>query len=215
MEAVTITATPREGRGRKASARLRAAGMLPAIIYGHKEDPEAVSVPAHDIELALAHGAHLVNVELNGKKSQYLLKDVQYDHLGAKPIHLDLARVSLDERVHVKVPVELKGTPKGVHEGGVLDQVIIDLDVECLVTQIPDVVRLIVSDLQVGQALHINDLQLPAGVEALGNPDDVVCVVRVLAAAAAEAEAAAEEQAAAEPELISRGKEEGGETPQE
>jgi len=208
MESTTIKAAAREARGKKAAAKLRATGMLPGIIYGHKEEPRAVALPAHDVELAVTHGVHLLRVELDGRSEQYLLKEVQYDHLGAELIHVDLARVSLDERVRVKVPVELKGTPKGVHEGGILDQMIVDLDVECLVTQIPDQIRVVVNDLGVGQAVHLKDLEPPPGVRALGNPEEIVCMVRMLATAAAAEAPAAEAEAAAEPEVIGRGKEE-------
>lgn len=210
MEAANISAANRSAFGKKATAQLRETGMLPAIIYGHKEEPEAVSLAAHDVELALEHGAHLWKINVDGQETQYLLKDVQYDHLGTSAIHVDLARVSLDERVHVKVPLEIRGTPAGTHEGGVLDQMMIDLDVECLVTEIPDEIRVNVDHLHLGQAIHVQELKLPEGVTALGHAEDIVCMVRAQTAAAAggEAEEEAEGEGSAEPELIRRKDEE-------
>jgi large subunit ribosomal protein L25 len=205
MEAATIKASARRTFGTKATARLRQTGMLPAIIYGHKETPEAVALAVHDVELALARGAHLWKVEIGGKQTQYLLKDVQFDHLGTAPIHVDLSRVRLDERVKVKVPIELRGTPAGTHEGGVLDQMMFDLEVECLVTEIPDKIRLMVDHLHLGKAMHTKEVQLPDGVRALGHADEIICMVRAQTAAAEEAVTpAAETEGAAEPELIRR-----------
>lgn len=209
MQAATVRAEARNAFGRRAMSRLRDTGMLPAIIYGHKLEPEAVALAAHDVELALAHGAHLWKVDIGGQETQYLLKDVQYDHLGTNPIHVDLARVNLDERVHVKVPLEIRGTPAGTHEGGVLDQMMIDVDVECVVTEIPDEIRVNVDHLHLGQALHVKELSLPSGVKALGHAEDIVCIVRAQTAAALEgAEEEAEAEGSAEPELIRRKEEE-------
>lgn len=205
MEAATIKAAAREAFGKKATARLRQSGMLPAIIYGHKLEPEAVALAVHDVQLAIGHGAHLWKVEIGGKQTQYLLKDVQYDHLGTAPIHVDLSRVRLDERVQVKVPIELRGTPAGTHEGGVLDQMMFDLDVECVVTEIPDKIRLMVDHLHLGQSLHVKEVSLPTGVNAVGHADEIICMVRAQTAAAEEAVTpAAETEGAAEPELIRR-----------
>ena len=95
-----------------------------------------------------------------------LVKEVQYDHLGMEVMHVDFARVSLDEKVEVTVPLELKGTPKGEADGGVLQQIINELEVECLVTEIPDVIRHNVASMGINDVLHIKDLKLPPGVQA-------------------------------------------------
>jgi len=207
---VTIQAKPREAMSKKANRRARQAGWLPGIIYGHKEEPVPVLLPMHDLELAVQHGAHILEVDLGEKREQVLLKEVQYDHLGSKMLHVDLTRVSLDERVEVTVQLVLRGTPKGVTEGGgVLEQPLSDLTIECVVTQIPEVIRINVSELGLGEMLHVRDLELPEGVTALTDPETVVCLVRALGEEAEE-EAAAEEAepGAAEPEVIGRGKEE-------
>ena len=204
MELETLTATKRDERGTRVSRKLRAAGRLPAVIYGHGEDPEHISLGQHDVEVSLAHGARTLGVKLGGKTTQYLIKEVQYDHLDATPIHLDLARVDLDERVKVMVGIELRGVPKGVTEGGVLDQMLQEIEVECRVTDIPDTLHPFVTELLVGDALLVKDLELPPGVTPLADGEDRVAMVKALAIVAepeAEGEEAEETQ---QPEMIGR-----------
>src|SRR5271154_657319 len=136
-----VTAQPRNELGSRANKRLRDAGFVPGVIYGHKEAVVPVTLPKRELVGHLNHGAHLFDVTVEGKSEKVLVKEVQYDHLGMEVLHVDFARVSLDEKVKVSVPVELKGIPKGAAEGGVLHQVISAVDVECLVTEIPDVIR--------------------------------------------------------------------------
>jgi large subunit ribosomal protein L25 len=211
METTTLTATPREGTGTKVARRERQAGRLPAIIYGHRETPEPVTLLAHDIDVQLAHGARVLNVDLNGRRGQYLIKEVQYDYRGTTPIHLDLMRVDLDEQVRVSVAIELRGTPKGLSDGGVLEQNLNELEVECLVTQIPETLRPLISHLGVNETLLVKDLELPEGVKALHDPEERVATIRVLAEEP-EAEAEVTEEEAAQPEIIGRKKEEAEES---
>ena len=208
METLTLKAEARTELGTRAVRALRKTGLLPAIIYGHGEAPEAVSLPAHEVEVALAHGARTVQLDLGGRKGQYLIKEVQYDHLEEEPIHLDLARVDLHERVTVRVGIELKGTPKGISEGGVLDQHLADIEVECLVTEIPETLHPIVTELGMGESLLVKDLPLPEGVVATADAEERVATVRAVAVPAEpeEAEEGAEEET--EPEIIGRAKKE-------
>jgi large subunit ribosomal protein L25 len=136
------------------------------------------------------------------------VKEVQYDHLGIEVLHIDFARVSLDEKVEVTVSLELKGTPKGEADGGVLQQVISELEVECLVTDIPNVIRHNVSDMALNDVLHIRDLKLPPGVVALQDGDQIVASVREILEEVTEP-AVAVVEGAAEPEIIGKKKEEG------
>jgi len=135
-----------------------------------------------------------------------LVKDVQYDHLGLEILHIDFARVSLDERVEVTVPLELKGTPKGEAEGGVLQQIVNELEIECLVTEIPDNVTHSVAEMGIDDVVHIRDLKLPAGAKALQDTELIVAMVKVIAE---EETAPAADAGAAEPEVIGRKPEEG------
>jgi large subunit ribosomal protein L25 len=159
----------------------------------------------------------VVSLELDGRQQACLFKDAQYDHLGAELIHVDLARVDLTELVKVHVEVELRGTPKGVADGGVLRAVLKELEVECLVTNIPDQIRVEVGDLEKDQVLHVKDLHLESGLTLLNDPEDVVATVREPVVKADEETEAAEAAAAApagEPEVITKGKEEEKETGQ-
>jgi large subunit ribosomal protein L25 len=204
MEVTTIKGTPRGQQGTRACRALRAEGRLPGVMYGHGEPTESVLFDQHDVEVALAHGARTLQVELKGSVKPYLIKEVQYDHLYNTPIHLDLARVDLTERVRVRVGIELRGVPKGVSEGGVLEQIMGGIEVECLVTDIPDTLHPFVSHLQLGQTLLVKDLTLPPGVKALANPDDRVATVRELAEAPVKVEAVEGEEKPQEPERIGR-----------
>src|SRR5438874_11283456 len=133
-----LHAKPLAELGSRANKRLRDAGLVPGVIYGHKEAVVPVTLPKRELVTHISHGAHLFDLALDGKSEKCLIKEVQYDHLGAEVLHVDFARVSLDEKVEVTVPVELKGEPKGEKDGGVLQQIINELQVECLVTDIPD-----------------------------------------------------------------------------
>ena len=134
----TLTAKNRTALGTRANRRLRETGLVPGVVYGHKENVLPISLPRKELVNYLEHGAHLFSLAMDGHNETVLVKEVQYDHLGLDVLHVDFARVDLNERVKVTIPLELRGTPKGVSEGGgVLTQVITDLEVECLVTEIP------------------------------------------------------------------------------
>lgn len=177
MEVTLIKGQSRPESGRKANNRLRKQGMIPAIVYGHGEAPESIALSLHDIEISLEHKAHVVKVSRDGKDEQFLLKQVQYDHLDKTPIHVDLMRVRADERVHVKVPIEYRGAIKV--SGAVLVALLSDLNVECLLLQIPDVIRVTITDLDLGDQVKISDLELPPGVKVLHNPHELVATVRI------------------------------------
>src|ERR1700760_4797764 len=118
-----IPAKPRSELGSRANKRLRDSGQIPGVVYGHKEAVIAVTLPKKEVVNYLDKGTHLFALNLDGKNENVLVKDVQYDHLGLEVLHVDFARVNLDEKVKVTIPLELKGTPKGEADGGVLTQV--------------------------------------------------------------------------------------------
>jgi large subunit ribosomal protein L25 len=209
MESMTLKAAPRQTVGTRVTRRLRESGMLPAIIYGHGEPPMAITLSNRDVEFALDHHQRSLKVEIEGETKQYLIKEVQYDHLGQSPIHLDLARVDMHELVQVVVGIELRGIPKGVAEGGVLDQNLAEIEVECVMTDIPDTLRPLVTHLGLEEFLSVKDLEVPPGVKVLTPGDERVCTVRPLVEEPeVEAEAGEGEEGTAEPEVISRGKKE-------
>ncbi|MBI4717827.1 MAG: 50S ribosomal protein L25 [Planctomycetes bacterium] len=211
METSTLKGEPRGERGTRRARLVRATGKLPAVVYGHGEPPESICLDRHEVEVALAHGARMLTVSLGAGSKPYLIKAVQYDHFGTTPVHMDLMRVDLHERVRVKVGIELRGTPKGVHDGGVLDQLLSALDVECVVTEIPETLHPVVTHLALGESLYVKDLVLPPGVTALTGPEERVATVRALLEAPAAAPPVEGEEAAAEPERIGRIRKEEGE----
>lgn len=203
MEVSKLKGQKRTVAGSRAATRLRKSGMVPGIIYGHGEEPTPMALPRHELEILLQHGTHLLEVDLEGTPQQVLIKEVQYDYLGIEPQHIDLARVSLHDRVTVSVPVEVRGEPKGVKEGGLFENPVVDLQIECLVTEIPETIRINVADLSIGDAVHLRDVVLPEGMKAIGSPDMIVAVVRPPISETAVTTEAVEGEAA-EPEIIGR-----------
>ncbi len=206
-ESFSMDAKPRADHGSRAARRMRAKGQLPAVIYGHKEETIPVTVPMDEFQKALRHGARLVDLVTNGKAQKTLIREVQWDYLGQDIVHVDFARVSADERIKVDVRLEIKGTAPGSTGGGVLEQPMHALHIECLAMSVPESIRVNVGHLQVGQAIHVKELELPEGVKALVDPEAVVVHVmapRVEAAPEAAAPVATEQ---AEPEVIKREKE--------
>jgi large subunit ribosomal protein L25 len=201
VQSAQVSAKARTELGSRANKRLRDAGFVPGVIYGHKEAVIPVTLAKKELAGHLGRGAHLFDLSLDGKSQKVLVKEVQFDHLGLEVIHVDFARVSLDEKVTLTVPLELKGTPRGEEDGGVLTQVIAELEVECLVTDIPDAVRHNVTEMGLDSVLQIKDLTLPPGVKVLQDGELIVASVREIAE---EEVAAPAEGESAEPELIGR-----------
>jgi large subunit ribosomal protein L25 len=207
VQSAQVTAKNRSELGSRANKRLRGAGLLPGVIYGHKEAVIPVSLPKKEVISHLQRGAHLFDLALDGKSEKVLVKEVQYDHLGMDVIHVDFARVSLDEKVKVIVPLELRGTPKGEADGGVLQQIISQLEVECLVTEIPDLLRHNVSEMALNSVLHVKDIKLPPGVRVIQDGEFIVATVKEILEAATPGAV----EGSVEPELIGRKPAEGEE----
>jgi large subunit ribosomal protein L25 len=207
-QSINIAAEPRSALGSRANKRLRDTGKVPGVVYGHKEAVVPVSLPKKELVNHLNHGTHVFDLSLDGKAEKVLVKEVQYDHLGIEVLHVDFARVSADERVEVTVPLLLKGEPAGEADGGVLQQIVSELEIECLVTDIPHEIVHNVSEMKLDDVLHIKELKLPPGVKAMQDEDLVVAQVKTIEE---EVAAPAAEEGAAEPEVIGRKPEEGEE----
>jgi large subunit ribosomal protein L25 len=204
-ETITLKSEARKGKGSRDSARLRKAGRIPAIVYGHKEDPVAITVSLDDLTNVVRHHARTLQLVVAGKNENVLIQEIQHDYLGSDIIHVDFRRVSADEKIRTTVEVELKGFSPGVLGGGVLDQPLHKLHIECSAMSIPDAIRVKIDNLQLGQAIHVKELELPAGVVALEDPDSVV--VQVKTAVALVVESVLGEGASNEPEIITKKKE--------
>jgi large subunit ribosomal protein L25 len=209
-ETVELKTESREGRGTRTAHKMRARGLIPAVLYGHKEATVSLALPGEELLHAIRHGSRVVDLKVGGATQAALISEVQWDHLGKDILHVDFKRVSKDERIHVHVPLELKGVPPGLSGGGVLEQPLHTLHVECLATAVPDSVRVLIGELHIGGVIHVSDLHLPEGVTALDASDAVVVQIK---APAVEVEAAAAAPAAgpAEPEVIGRKAAEEGE----
>jgi len=196
-----------KGTGSRVARRLRKQGMIPAIIYGHKQTPVPISLPRATVWEMIKKSTHLAELSVGGATETVLVRDVQWDHLGKEIIHLDFARVSADESIETEVRLDYRGVAPGVSEGGSLEVVVHELSVTCRANAIPDSIKVDVSDLHMNQAVHLKDLTLPEGVTASGDPDTVL--VHVVSRAIEAEPAPAEGADTTQPEVIKpeRGKE--------
>jgi large subunit ribosomal protein L25 len=207
-ETVALVAQSRTENGSQAARKLRRKGILPAVLYGHKEATLHLSLNLEEVTKALRHGARVVDLKTEGgKEEKAFIRHLQWDHLGKSLLHVDFTRVSLDERINVIVRLELRGVAPGVNAGGVLDQPLHELEIECLAISIPESIRVTIAELQLGGVIHVKDLTLPEGITTKTDPDAIVVHVTI---PAAEAEPGAIPEAAgtAEPEVIGKAKEE-------
>ena len=207
-ESVVLATHKRDGRGSHRAAKLRSQGMIPAVVYGHKEATLSVTLSGEELGNAIRHGARVVDLKSDAGVQKALIREIQWDHLGKEILHVDFARVSMDERITISVPIDVKGIAPGVTAGGLLGQPMHTLHVECLAIRIPEHIRVNINELQIGGAVHVRELHLPEGVLALDDPDAIVVHVT---APQAEPEAAAAPAATAEPEVIGRKAAEEGE----
>jgi large subunit ribosomal protein L25 len=200
---LVLSTTRRAERGSRAATKLRANGQLPAVLYGHKEETLALTVSAEALQNVVRHRARVVDLQTEGAPTQKaLIREIQWDHLGKDILHVDFERVSADERIHVSVPIELRGIAPGVTGGGVLDQPLHSLPIECPAISVPESIRVNIGELQLGAAIHVRDLYLPEGVTTAADPDSVV--VHVTAKQAEPEATAVPAPATAEPEVIGR-----------
>jgi large subunit ribosomal protein L25 len=213
---VKLKAQRRDGTGRSAVRKLKAREIVPAIIYGGKEKSQPLQVSARDVRAMLSHASGeniLVELEIDGEKSNRMamVQEIQHSPLGGDILHLDFHAVSMDETIHADVPVEAFGTPNGVKNfGGLLEQSLRALAIECLPRDLPDKLTVDVSALNIGDAIHVRDIQLPNGVTTKVQGD--LTAFSVLAPAVEEEPAAAAAEAAAGPEVITEKKPGEGET---
>uniref|UniRef100_A0A7V6A2U1 Large ribosomal subunit protein bL25 n=1 Tax=Desulfobacca acetoxidans TaxID=60893 RepID=A0A7V6A2U1_9BACT len=208
LEKVVLQASRRNVIGKQVGA-LRQAGKLPAVLYGHHVDSTPIVLDAHETTLTLSRltSSSLVIINLEGTEYPTLVREKQRHPVKHHLIHLDFQALSLTEKTHVTVGIELTGTAPAIKTyGAVLVHPLTELEVECLPQEMPERVVVDISGLvEIGDAIHVRDLQLPGGVEILTDPEEVI--VSATAARAEEAAPAAEEEAA-EPELIKSKKEE-------
>jgi large subunit ribosomal protein L25 len=191
----------RKEHGKGVARKLRAAGRIPAVCYRRNAEPVPVSLDPKELDLLLRNASSGINTLIDLKVTgggdfdgrQVLVKELQRDPISGAYLHADLYAVDLQQKIHVSVPINLTGTAIGVSlGGGVLDYATRELDVECLPNAIPEEFTIDVSEIEIGQSLHVRDIVVPEDVEVLNDPD--VTVMSVVAPVAIEEEAPAEEE---------------------
>ena len=199
-----LTAQKRERTGSRYSRRLRDAGSLPAVVYGHKEEPVSISVNMHETMLLLKKGEKVFELDIEGAKQHVLLKDLGYDYLGSNIIHADFTRVDLNERVDTKAHLSFVGEAKGLKtSGAIMMHPINDIELNVLISNLPDHIDVDVSGMEVGDVLHASDVKLPLeSMKLLSDPDAIIAQI-VLKAQAEETDEAGEVSAeGSAPEVI-------------
>ena len=198
MGEVSIEVALRDGRGKQSNRKLRAAGRIPAVVYGHGNDPVALSLDPVQLErkIRASHAGMNTLFDLTGEGSvsgrTVLVKSLQREPVRGGLVHADLYEISVSENIQVSVPIHLAGEAAGVVMGGVIEHVLRELEISCLPGSIPDEFVADVSSLEVGDSLHVSDLALPQGVELV--TDAALSVVSVILPRATETQEAEEKQ---------------------
>lgn len=217
---ITVSAEPRVSRGKNEARRLRQKGMIPAVVYGAYQAPQAVAVSPREVERILhSRSGHntIFNIGISGgENTPVMLVDYQYDPVRDSLLHVDLKRIDLTRRLTVSVPVEVKGEPQGVKvQGGLLEIITREVAIECLPDQIPETFTIDVTELLMGQSIRAADIPMPDTLKLVSVKEAVIAHVVALRQeeVAAPAEAAPEAAPAAavatsEPEVIKKGKKE-------
>lgn len=215
MKSVSLTAFPRELRKRTGAKKVRAAGRIPAVIYGRHNAPQNLEVTSRDLENLVHHSASenvLVDLSVqNGSgpaNRLALVKDIQHHPLSGKMIHVDMQEVAESEKVTILVPIETTGESVGVKTGGgVLEHVLFKVKVRATPRDLPEVITLDVAPLEIGQSIHVGQIPAIPGVEILGHKE--ATVVAVAAPLTETAETAAAPGSPTQPEMIKEKKEDG------
>jgi len=215
MAVIPLGGTRRENLGKGGARKARAAGRIPAVLYGHGQEPVPVTIQAREFDLALrGHrgGNPIVNLAVGGGEYTALIRAVQYDPLTHDVLHLDFQHISLTETIEVKVAVHLTGLPIGVKDGGgILETILRDIEVRCLPTAIPAAIEVDVSHLNIGDSVHVREVTVPNVTILNDGAETIATVVPPTVMEEKPAEAVVAEAAPSEPEVIAKGKKEEGE----
>ena len=217
-DTLVLSAEARERAGKGASRAVRREGRVPAVIYGNKEEPTSIHIEEKALMKQLLTG-HFMNsivmIDVGGKQTRTLPKDVQFHPVSDRPLHVDFLRIAKNARVTVAIPVRFEGDEEspGIERGGVLNVVRHDLEVNVDASKIPDDIVISLAGLDIGGSIHISEVTLPEGVEAIGADADDFTVATIVAPSAVKAEEAeAAEAAEAEAEAAAAEGEEPGES---
>jgi large subunit ribosomal protein L25 len=198
-----LAAARRTRMGSSSCRRMRRDGRIPAVVYGHHQESIPLELAWESLAPMLKAGTRVVDLDIDGHVEKAMFRDVQWDAFGTSIHHVDLLRIDPNERVEVEVPIVLKGTSAGVLSGGILDHHLHAVTLECLAVQIPDAIAVKIGDLQIGQAIHVRELDLPPNTVVKNDPETVVVQVKQVVETEAPAAEAAE-PGPTEPELVGR-----------
>ena len=208
MSSASLNATVRTDTGKGAARKIRQAGDIPCVIYGHGREPQSLTINARETERLLQRistSSTVIDLALDGKTARTLIREVQRHPFKKQIMHIDFQELVAGETISVRCPIVYVGTPEGVRlEGGVLDQIMHELHIEVDPSSIPGHIDVDVSTLKMGKSLHVSDLTMPAGVKVMDDPGSTVCVVAAPKVAVEDQPVAAD--GAAEPELIRKPK---------
>ena len=199
----TLTVKLRDGYGKRNNRRLRNSGQVPAVLYGHKQEVKSLALSAEELSAAVRHGNRFVALS-GGVSEDAFIKEVQWNTWGTEILHVDFARVSAHEKVHVTVSVELRGESPGTKDGGVVKHALHTIELECEAASVPEKISVNINNLDFGTVLHVSDLELPKGVVAL--TDATTPVVSCLAPVEVSEEDESATADEGEPEIIGRKK---------
>jgi large subunit ribosomal protein L25 len=201
MKKGTMAAEARAAGTKGEVRRLRREGRVPGVLYGAGADAVSVSVLEKDVQTALRSGVRILELRVGEETSPALLKDVEYDHLGERLVHVDFQRLRKGETIEIRVPLVYRGQPAGAKEGGVFNVLHDTLLVTCQPEDVPDHVDVPVEALLLGESVHVKDVALPKGVQANEGADVVLAVV-TYSDKEVEVVAAVPEEGAVQPEVI-------------
>ncbi len=219
METVTLEANERKDTSKASRNRLRREGRVPGVFYSRHSDTIPVDVLEKKIHpLVYTAKAHLISLKIQGQEElECIIKDIQFDPVTDEIIHFDLLGLTRGEKIQLEVPVQLLGNPIGVKEGGLLQHILHKLEVECLPRHIPEHIAIEISELTIGDSVHVSDLSVE-NVILLNSGDAIVVAVghqKVQEEEVEVTEELAEEEEAVEPEVIGKGKPEAEEEEKE
>jgi len=205
-DAAKIKVEPRDpqknkGTGSRVARRLRKQGLIPGVIYGHKQAVVPVTMTRDDVWRLIKTPGRLADLDVSGTAETVLIRDVQWDHLGKEVLHLDFARVSAEEMIETEVALESRGVAAGIAAGGIFEHLVHSLKITCRAGSIPDSLKMDVSHLQVDEGVHVRDLTLPPDVTVNADPDLLLAHV-VLRAVEVEEVPEAEVAEPTQPEVI-------------
>jgi len=211
MATASLAGETRTETGKGVARKLRAAGRVPAVVYGHAREPQALSLTTRELEKLLSTistGSTVVELTLGGATTKTLIREVQRHPFKKQILHVDFQELVAGEKVSVEIPLVFVGVPEGVRlSGAILEQILHTIEVLVDPSNIPNHIDVDVTNLAMGHSLHVRELTLPAGLEVLSDEDATVCAVAAPRAAVEETPAEGVE-AIAEPELIRKPKEE-------